>query len=127
MPHFYIEYTDNIKSAADVSGLLEKVHRVFLSHHQIIPVGGLRIRAIELADYLIADALGDDAFVHATLKLGKGRSEADKAALCDDLFNEMERHFAEMFEERYLALSMELYEFSNPTYKKNNIHSRFNN
>ncbi|WP_106497966.1 5-carboxymethyl-2-hydroxymuconate Delta-isomerase [Lentibacillus sp. Marseille-P4043] len=127
MPHFYIEYTDNIKSEADVPGLLQKMNRVFLSHQQIIPVGGLRIRAIELTDYLIADGSDDDAFVHATLKLGKGRSEADKTALCDDLFNEMERHFQEMFEERYLALSMELYEFSNPTYKKNNIHTRFNN
>ncbi|MFC4557885.1 5-carboxymethyl-2-hydroxymuconate Delta-isomerase [Virgibacillus kekensis] len=125
MPHFYIEYTDNIKTQADIRTLLQRVNDVFLSHDHIIPVGGLRIRAIELKDYIIADGSEDDAFVHATLKLGKGRSEEDKKVLCDDLFNEIEGHFSELFNNSYLALSMELYEFSNPTYKKNNIHQRF--
>ncbi|WP_188456939.1 5-carboxymethyl-2-hydroxymuconate Delta-isomerase [Virgibacillus oceani] len=125
MPHFYIEYTDNIKDEADIHGLLQKVNKVFLSYNKIVPVGGLRIRAIELNDYLIADGSFDDAFVHATLKMGKGRSEEDKKTLCDDLFNKIEEHFTDMFKKRYLALSMELYEFSNPTYKKNNIHRRF--
>ncbi|PAV28884.1 5-carboxymethyl-2-hydroxymuconate isomerase [Virgibacillus profundi] len=125
MPHFYIEYTNNLKTEADIPQLLQTVNEVFRSHNHIIPVAGLRIRAIELTDYLIADGSADDAFVHATLKLGKGRSEKDKKNLSDDLFKRMENHFADLFVKRYLALSMEVYEFSNPTYKKNNIHTRF--
>lgn len=125
MPHFYIEYTDNIKLEADIPWLLQKVNRTLLSFSEIIPVGGLRTRAIALTDYLIADGTGDDAFVHATLKLGRGRSETEKKVLCDAIFAEIKNHFAELYDKRYLALSMEIYEFQAPTYKQNNIHKRF--
>jgi|SRR5690625_2823636 len=125
MPHIYIEYTSNIKADAAIPQLLQKVNKTLLSHSTIIPIGGLRTRAFELTEYLVADGLEDDAFVHATLKLGKGRSEEEIKALCDDLFNEIKMHFAELFDKRYLALSMELYEFMAPTYKQNNIHTRY--
>jgi len=125
MPHLIIEYTDNIKEEADIPALLKKVNDSLLSHSDIIPIGGLRSRAIELKDYRVADGTEDDAFVHATLKLGGGRTEEDKKALCDDLFQTIKDHFAEIYEKRYLALSMELYEFTNPTYKQNNIHTRY--
>ncbi|HLR69622.1 5-carboxymethyl-2-hydroxymuconate Delta-isomerase [Virgibacillus alimentarius] len=125
MPHFYIEYTDNIKQEANIPELLKKMNQSLLSHRDIIPIGGLRSRAIELTDYLVADGAEDDAFVHATLKLGKGRSEEDKKKVCDALFHAMKEHFAETYEKRSLALSMELYEFQAPTYKLNNIHTRY--
>lgn len=126
MPHFIIEYTDNLKAEADIAGLLEKIHAVFLSHNDIFPVGGIRSRAIELHDYRIADGKEDDAFVHAVLKIGAGRSEKDKKEICDELFGVMKNHFADLFAKRYLALSMELIEFGGSgTYKHNNIHNRF--
>lgn len=125
MPHLVIEYTDNLKEEGDIPGLLEKVNHALLTHPNIIPIGGLRSRAIELNNYRVADGTEDDAFVHATLKLGGGRSEADKKALCDGLFDTVKKHFADLYEKRYLALSMELYEFTSPTYKQNNIHTRY--
>ena len=125
MPHFYIEYTNNIKAEGDIPSLLKKVNHTLLSHSNIIPIGGIRSRAIELTDYLVADDAEDDAFVHAILKVGKGRSKEEKQALCDDLFAVMQEHFAALYARRYLALSMELYEFQIPTYKQNNIHTRF--
>lgn len=125
MPHLYIEYTSNIKPEADIPALLKKVNDTLLSHPDIIPIGGLRSRAMELTDYLIADGSEDDAFVHATLKLGGGRSEEDKQKLCDDVFDAIKAHLADLFEKRYLALSMELYEFQAPTWKQNNIHKRY--
>lgn len=64
-------------------------------------------------------------FVHATIKMAGGRSKTDKKALCDEIFNTIKEHFADLFEKRYIALSMELYEFRVPTYKYNNIHARF--
>ena len=42
------------------------------------------------------------------------------------LFEMMKVHFADLFARRYLALSMELYEFDEGgTYKHNNVHARF--
>ncbi len=126
MPHFIIEYTDNIKNDADIVDLLKKIHAVLISHGDVFPVGGIRSRAIELHNYRIADGEEDDAFVHAMLKIGAGRTDEVKKAVCDELFAAMELHFEELFSRRYLALSMELVELrGSGAYKRNNIHSRF--
>lgn len=125
MPHLVFEYTDNIKEESAIPSLLKKANDALLQHRDIIPIGGLRTRAIELKDYCIADGSEDDAFVHVILKLGSGRSEEDIKKLGDDLFQAVQDHFASLFEKRYLALSMEIHEFTRPTYKKNNIHLRY--
>lgn len=126
MPHFILEYTDNLKPDANIPLLLEKINNVLISYSSIFPIGGIRSRAIELNDYRVADGKEDDAFVHGMLKIGAGRSESDKKQVCDELFAVIKHHFQGLFEKRYLALSMELVEFSEAgTYKHNNIHNRY--
>ncbi|MBS4171770.1 5-carboxymethyl-2-hydroxymuconate Delta-isomerase [Bacillus sp. FJAT-49736] len=126
MPHFILEYTGNLKPDADIPSLLEKINNVLISYDSIFPIGGIRSRAIELQDYRVADGTEDDAFVHAMLKIGAGRTEEVKRQVCDELFEVIKDHFQELFETRYLALSMELVEFSEAgTYKHNNIHNRY--
>jgi len=126
LPHFIVEYTDNIKNEANISKLFEEIHKVLIARDTVFPIGGIRSRAIEVNDYRIADGAEDDAFVHAVLKIGAGRSEAIKKEVCDALFEVMKDHFSFLMSNRYLALSMELIEFSEAgTYKQNNIHSRF--
>ena len=126
MPHFIVEYTDNIKKEADIPNLLKKVNDVLISRSNIFPIGGIRSRAIELHDYRVADGAEDDAFVHAILKIGEGRSAEHKKETCDELFEVIKDHFADLYNRRYLALSMELIEFSEEgTYKYNNTHKRF--
>lgn len=126
MPHIIVEYTDNIRTEARIKELLKKLNNVLIAHGDIFPVGGIRSRAIELHDYQVADGTEDDAFVHTILKIGSGRSEHVKQTTCDELFETIKAHFAELFDKRYLALSMELVEFSEGgSYKHNNIHSRY--
>ncbi len=126
MPHFILEYTDNLKAEGDIPGVLKKVVAVLIDQNGAFPIGGLRARAIELADYEIADGEEDYAFVHATLKIGAGRSEEVKKAAFDQVFETIKDHFADLYAKRYLALSMEISEFSEAgTYKHNNIHARF--
>ena len=126
MSHCIVEYTDNIKDEARIPELLKKINMSMLSHEGVFPPGGVRSRAIELKDYCVADGTADDAFVHATLKIGYGRSEEVKKKVCEDLFAVMKDHFADLFARRYLALSMEFAEFSEAgTYKHNNIHGRY--
>ena len=126
MPHFIVEYTDNIAREADIPGLLARANRVLMDQGGVFPTGGIRSRAIELRHYVIADGAADDAFVHAILKIGAGRDEAVKKKVCDELFAAMKAHFAELYGRRYLALSLELVEFSEgASYRHNNIHSRF--
>lgn len=127
MPQFIVEYTDNIKADADIPALLKKVNDVIIRQEgAIFPPGGTRSRAIELQDYRMADGAEDYAFVHATFKIGAGRTDAQRRKVCDELFAMMKEHFAALFATRYLALSMELYEFDERgTYKHNNVHARF--
>jgi 5-carboxymethyl-2-hydroxymuconate isomerase len=126
MAHLIIEYTSNIKAQADLPNLLRKANETIIAQDGVFPIGGIRSRAIELTDYCMADGAADYAFVHATFKIGAGRTPAQKKRVCDELFGMMKAHFAELFAKRYLALSMELYEFDEGgTYKHNNVHARF--
>ena len=45
MPHFIVEYTDNIEQQASLPALFEKVHSV-LGDSGVFPLGGIRSRAI---------------------------------------------------------------------------------
>ena len=129
MPQVIVEYTDNIKAEADIPALLKKVNQTIIGQPgEIFPPGGTRSRALELTDYRMADGDEDYAFVHVTFKIGAGRTEVQKKKVCDDLFEMLKAHFAALFARRYLALSMELYEFDERgTYKHNNVHARFKN
>jgi len=126
MVHFVVEYTDNIKPEADIPGLLRKINQVLIAQGGVFPTGGIRSRAIELKDYVVADGGADDAFVHCTMKIGFGRPPDVKKRASDAVFETIKAHFAELFARRYLALSMECHEFDEGgTYKHNNIHARF--
>lgn len=126
MPHIVVEYTDNLKDDARIPVLLKTINDTLIAQGGVFPTGGIRSRAIELCDYRVADGVEDDAFVHVTLKIGAGRSDAAKKAACDALFDAIKAHFAELYARRYLALSMELTEFSEDgSYKHNNIHARY--
>jgi 5-carboxymethyl-2-hydroxymuconate isomerase len=126
MAHLIVEYTANLKADAAVPALLEKVNATLIAQKAVFPVAGIRSRAIELTDYRMADGAADYAFVHATLKIGAGRSALAKKTTGDAVFAVIKDHFAELFARRYLALSMEIYEFDEAgTYKHNNVHARF--
>ncbi|WP_158903875.1 5-carboxymethyl-2-hydroxymuconate Delta-isomerase [Burkholderia sp. L27(2015)] len=126
MPHIVIEYTANLGAQARIPELLKTVNQTMIAQDGVFPTGGIRSRALRLDDYRMADGAADDAFVHITLKIGSGRSEAVKKQVCDALFDAVKAHFAELYEKRYLALSLEIVEFSETgSYKHNNVHSRF--
>ena len=74
MAHLIIEYTANIKAEAHVAALLTKANGIIIAQDGVFPIGGIRSRAVELTDYRMADGAADYAFVHATLKIGAGRS-----------------------------------------------------
>ena len=126
MPHFIVEYTANLEREGDLPGLLQKINATMIAQGGMFPIGGIRSRAIRLDCYRMADGEADYAFVHATFKIGAGRDEATRKRAGDALFEVMKSHFAVLYEKRYLALSMEIAEFSEAgTWKHNNVHARF--
>lgn len=125
MPHLIYEYTDNVADD-NLADLLQKSADILINQNGVFPTGGIRVRAHRVSQYVIADgAEKTDAFVHASLKVGGGRSDAEREKVCDDLFALMGEHFADASAQHGLALSLEYEEFTYPTKKKNNIHSRY--
>jgi 5-carboxymethyl-2-hydroxymuconate isomerase len=125
MPHFILEYTDNLPDHADVPGVLAKVNAALIAEGGVFPIGGIRARAIRLTEYAVADGSGDYGFAHATLKIGAGRDQATRDRVCGRLFEILKSHFARTAEEMGFALSLELIEFSEGgVLKHNNLHKR---
>ncbi len=126
MPHLTFEYTDNLHGEGRIPELLKKANQVLIDQGGVFPIGGIRSRAIRLVDYCVADGVADDAFVHATLKIGAGRSDEAKKKTGDELFAMLAAHFVAIYAQRSLALSLEIIEFSEAgTWKQNNIHARY--
>ncbi len=125
MPHFIAECTENIREQADLPSLFSKVNEA-LAATGIFPIGGIRSRAHWLDTWQMADGKHDYAFVHMTLKIGAGRSLESRQEVGEMLFGLIKAHFADLMENRYLALSFEIAEL-HPTlnYKQNNVHALF--
>jgi 5-carboxymethyl-2-hydroxymuconate isomerase len=125
MAHATVEWTANLEGEADIHALLELIAAA-MRECGIFPWGGIRVRAIRLDDYVIADGKGDDAFVHITVKMGAGRSAEFKRQFFTSLFESIKGQFAELYARRSLALSLYVEEVDESTsFKHNNIHQRF--
>ncbi|ELX8380760.1 5-carboxymethyl-2-hydroxymuconate Delta-isomerase [Providencia vermicola] len=125
MPHFIAECTDNIRDQANLPELFAKVNSA-LAGTGIFPLGGIRSRAIWLDTWQMADGQHDYAFVHMTLKIGAGRSLEDREKTGQMLFSLIKEHFAQLMNERYLALSLTMEELDPVlNYKQNNVHALF--
>ena len=126
MAHAIVEWTDNLEGQADIRGLLELIAAAMRDSGGVFPWGGIRVRAIKLFDYVIADGKGDDAFINITIRMGPGRSVEFKRTFFSALFEQVKVHFAALYESRSLALSMYVEEADEAgSFKHNNIHLRF--
>jgi 5-carboxymethyl-2-hydroxymuconate isomerase len=129
MPHLAIEYSANLRQDGDIPGLLPKLAQCLREQRAdgkpVYPTGGVRVRAHEATDYCVADGSPDAGFVHATLKIGRGRSRETVRATGDALFAIMKAHFAPLFARQGLALSLYLDEVDEGgAWRHNNLHER---
>jgi 5-carboxymethyl-2-hydroxymuconate isomerase len=124
MAHVTIEWTANLEREFDLRALMELVAQDMRERADgVFPVGGIRVRAYRVDEYVIADNAGpDDAFVNLDVKMGAGRSAEFRQRYFDALFERVSTFFADLFERRPLALSMYVEEAEG--WKKNSIHHR---
>ncbi|MCI4644992.1 MAG: 5-carboxymethyl-2-hydroxymuconate Delta-isomerase [Hyphomonadaceae bacterium] len=128
MAHAIVEWTDNLADDGfEVRPVLDLIASEMQSRSNgVFPIGGIRVRAIRLTDYVIADGAGDeDAFVNITVKMGAGRTEIFKHAFFSGLFEKLRQHFEPVFARRPFALSMYVEEAApEASFKANTIHQR---
>jgi 5-carboxymethyl-2-hydroxymuconate isomerase len=121
MPHLTVEYSANIETA--IGGICAVLHTV-LRQSGLFELGAIRVRARPCPQYAIADCLAENGFADLILRIGKGRSDADKAAVGAALMVAAELHFAPLLARPHFALSLEVQEISAHSWKTNAIHPR---
>lgn len=124
MAHATVEWTDNLEGEFDLKALLSLIAEEMRERSEgVFPVGGIRVRAIRLTDYVIADGKGaNDAFINIDVKMGAGRSEEFRKAFFQQMFDAVKAQLGDLFERRPLALSLYVEEAEG--WKHNTIHSR---
>lgn len=123
MPHFSIEYSANVATAADIGALCEVVRKAAVETG-IFPLGGIRVRAIRCEHYAIADGLPDAGFVDILLRIGEGRSLEARQQAGAHIFEAVSAFFDPAFlAGSKFALSLDIQINDSATsWKRNNIH-----
>lgn len=122
MPHLTIEYSANIEP--HIAGLCHGLRDVMLASG-LFEIGAVRVRARPCPHYAIADEMAENGFADMILRIGAGRSDADKFAVGKALMACAETHFANLLARPHFALSLEVQEISAPfSWKTNAIHPR---
>lgn len=124
MAHATVEWTANLDGQFDRPALLRLIaDEMRLRSDGVFPVGGIRVRAIRLDEYVIADGAGpDDAFINIDVKMGAGRPAEFRQRFFDGLFAAVREGLGDLFERRPLALSLYVEEAEG--WKHNSIHKR---
>ena len=117
MPHLVIEYSENLEDELDIAALVGAIHRAGCSC-PTVATAALKTRAIGYRHQLCAD--GDPAyrFVALTMRLLDGRSDDQKKQIGDILFAALEEATAGVDRTAGFALSLDLAEMDQTTYRK---------
>ena len=124
MAHATVEWTANLEGKFDLQAFLALIAEEMRERSGgVFPMGGIRVRAIRLTDYVIADGTcADDAFINVQVKMGVGRPAAFRKAFFDQLFATMTAFLGDLFDKHPLGLT--LYVDEAEGWKQNTIHRR---
>lgn len=107
MPHFHIEYSANLEEIVDVAAFCEAI-RAEAVQINAFPTAGVRVRAIRVDHYAIADGDPKHGFVDLTIRLRKGRPAAVKKDAVERIFAVAESFLASVMAQHSIALSAEM-------------------
>lgn len=126
MAHATVEWTDNLlEDGFQVRPLLELIATAMREADGVFPVGGIRVRANKLTDYVIADDAGTDAFINIDVKMAAGRPADFRRDFFGSLFETIVTHLGDLPQRRPLAVSLYVEETTNEvSWKFNTIHDR---
>lgn len=132
MPHLVILYTPNLEGQADLDALCRKLADSMLTVRDeagkpVFPTGGTRVLAYPAAHYAVADGRRDYAFMYLNVRMAAGRSDAVKKQAGDQLLEVVKEHFAPLFEQRLVGITLQIDESPGQVYdgKHSNIHPLF--
>lgn len=107
MPHIQIDYSPNLDQRLDVAGLC-RVLRDAAVATGILPLAGIRVRAIRADHVVIADGNQDHAYLDISIRLRGGRTDAAKAQATEAIFAAAEAYCSGVMATSSFMLSMEM-------------------
>ena len=112
MPHFQIEYSANIEDLVDISALCDAI-RAAAAKVQTFPLAGIRVRAVRVEHFAIADGNPKHGFIDLSIRLREGRTDDVKLDAITVIFAALKEFTAEAMETRSIALSAEMRDIDN--------------
>tara|TARA_B100000965_G_C19509378_1_gene721233 strand:- start:548 stop:937 length:390 start_codon:yes stop_codon:yes gene_type:complete len=107
MPHFQIEYSSNIEDVVDISALCDTI-RASAATVQAFPLAGIRVRAVRVEHFSIADGNPKHGFIDLSIRLREGRPDDVKLDALTIIFSALKNFTAKAMETRSIALSTEM-------------------
>lgn len=107
MPHFHIEYSDNLDGVVDMAVLCEAI-RAEAAQIDAFPTAGIRVRATRADHYAMADGNRKHGFVDMSVRLREGRSDDVKRDAIARLFAVLKDVMAPAMAAQSIALSAEM-------------------
>jgi 5-carboxymethyl-2-hydroxymuconate isomerase len=107
VPHFQIEYSGNLDAVLDMGGLCEAI-RATAAELDTFPMPGIRVRAVRVDHYAIADGNPKHGFIDISIRLRGGRPIDVKQDATARIFETARAYLAPVISKQSIALSLEM-------------------
>lgn len=107
MPHIQIDYSANLEARLDVARFCAVLRDAAVATG-VLPLAGVRVRAIRVDHVVIADGNPDHAFLDISVRLRGGRTAKAKAEATAAIFAAAEAFCADVMATSSFMLSMEM-------------------
>ena len=107
MPHLMIDYSANVEPDLDIGGLCNTLRDVAASI-DAFPLAGVKVRAVRVDHYAIADGNPEHGFIDISVRIREGRDMEPKQNAAQKIFDAANEFVTEVMRRRSLALSLEL-------------------
>ena len=107
MPHLMIDYSANVEPDLDIGALCDTLRDVAASI-DAFPLAGVKVRAVRVDHYSIADGNPEHGFIDISVRIREGRDMETKQNAAQKIFDAANEFVADVMQNRSLALSLEL-------------------
>lgn len=107
MPHFQIEYSANLEAVVDMGALCEAI-RARAATIETFPMAGIRVRAIRVDHFAMADGDKKHGFIDLSVRLREGRPDTVKRDAIEQIFATLKEYLTPAMATHSIALSAEM-------------------
>jgi 5-carboxymethyl-2-hydroxymuconate isomerase len=102
-----IDYSVNVEPDVDIGALCDTLRDVAASINAF-PLAGVKVRAVRVDHYSIADGNPEHGFIDISVRIREGRDMETKQNAAQKIFDAANEFVADVMRRRSLALSLEL-------------------